>query len=719
MKQLLILGAASVSIAQPSAGQATFPNEISFSCNLFQIEDMHGAACIDEERQAEQPANSRDIRLDPVFVTDRAGKPIDEVPASVSLVTDEELEALSVIKTGDILATVPGVFVSGLNGPREIVQIRQPLAFDNRVLLLEDGVPLQSSVYFDQSALGYSQLFSSPGGVEVLRGPGTAIYGSDALSGVVNVLTVEPAAGPRFGARVRGGEFGLFDVQGQVGGAVSERQSVRATLAVSGESGDRDETAFYRAQGVLRHAFESDQLNIDTGLYITEYETESATAVRPLADLSDLLGQSGLNPAVDVDEAVEDGALYRLQSRIEYQSSEDLTVRVTPYWRRQESSSTAVFQPATTPREDATVETLGVLSAATWVTPAGTWTAGFDLEFTELDLFVFQSRPDAVVFGDLFLQGTQFDYKVDYRALSPYVQYERAFGDVLLQLGLRHDALRYEFDNALAEVAGDARLQVPDRTDEFDNTSPHAALIWNATDTHSVFARYARGFRVPRASELYELEAGQTEFELEPETLDSFELGWRAQTETLSFELVGYWQESQDGVITDVQTAAGNISVNAGERRFAGIEASLDAALPLGIGVNAVFAYQDFVFDQRSADGDDPFDGNTISETPETLGNLVVNWIPPSFQDVTLTGRLRHIGSWPLNDANTAFTDDEQIFTAQGEWRLNQHLTAEIKLENVTDEVYAVFADAPVFAPDGRARPGAPRTLSAGVRVRY
>ncbi|MEM9738317.1 MAG: TonB-dependent receptor, partial [Pseudomonadota bacterium] len=88
-------------------------------------------------------------------------------------------------------------------------------------------------------------------------------------------------------------------------------------------------------------------------------------------------------------------------------------------------------------------------------------------------------------------------------------------------------------------------------------------------------------------------------------------------------------------------------------------------------------------------------------------------------QDVTLTGRLRHIGSWPLNDANTAFTDDEQIFTAQGEWRLNQHLTAEIRLENVTDEVYAVFADAPGFAPDGRARPGAPRTLSAGVRVRY
>ncbi|MEM1104905.1 MAG: TonB-dependent receptor [Pseudomonadota bacterium] len=673
--------------------------------------------CRDGAQGAAPP--SADRLLEPVYVTDRAGENLSGVAASVAAVTGEEVAALAVIKTGDILANVPGIFASGLNGPREIVQIRQPLAFDNRVLFLEDGVPLQSSVYFDQSALGYSQLFSSPGGLEVLRGPGTALYGSDALSGVVQVRTVAPDQGPRFGARIRGGEFGLFDLQAEAGGAVGGGHSVRATAAASGESGDRDETAFHRAQGVLRHSFTGEGLTIDSGLYLTEYETESATALRPLADLEALIGQSGLNPAVDVDDAVEEGALYRVQSTIDYQAREALSFRVTPYWRRQESSSTAVFQPATTPREDAVVETIGVLPMATWETGAGTLTAGFDIEFTELDLLLFQSRPDAVVFGDLFAQGTQFDYTVEYRALSPYLQFERDFGDVTVQLGVRHDDLRYEFDNALEEVAGDARLQSADRTDEFDNTSPQAALIWSVTDSHSVFTRYARGFRLPRASELYELEAGQSEFQLEPETLDSFELGWRARFDDVRFEIVGYWQESENGVITDVQTEAGNISVNAGERRYSGVEASIEAALPQGLSVQAVFAYQDFVFERRSASGDDPFDGNTISETPETLGNLLLAWTPPSFDSLTLTGRLRHIGSWPLNDANTVFTDDEQILTLQGAWKVNALLTADIRLENVTDEVYAVFADAPAFAPDGRARPGAPRTLSAGLRFRY
>ncbi len=657
--------------------------------------------------------------LDPVYVTDSRGEALNDVPASVTLIPDESIEAVSAIRAGDVLAAIPGTFLAGLNGPREIVQIRQPLAFDNRTLFLEDGVPLQSPIYYDQSALGYSQLLSSPGGVEVLRGPGTALYGSDALSGIVHVRTRAPDDPLRFGARVRGGEHGLFDLQAEAGIETGARHDLRATVAVSGEDGFREETAFHRTQGVLRHAFRGERLSVESGLYITDYETESATAIRPLSELGERIGESGLSPAVDVDDAVETGALYRLQSRISYDLSDQLSLEVTPYLRRQESVTTAVFQPATTPRETATLDSFGVLPRLRYEAGEATIMAGLDVELTDLDVLLFQSRPDTIVFGDLFRQGVQFDYTVDYQSYSPFIQWEQRFGDVTLQLGLRHDMLAYDFDNALTEVPGDARLQVPDREDDFDATSPKAALIWDVTENHSLFARYARGFRVPRASELYELEAGQAEFTLEPETLDSFEIGWRGQYDRVSAELVGYWQESENGVITDVQTAAGNISVSAGSKRYAGIEAALAAELGAGLEAQLVFAWQDFVFEERSADGDDPFDGNNLAEAPETLGNLILSWTPPTADAFTLTGRLRHIGSWPLNDANTVYSDEEYILSLNGEWRINDHLTADLRLENVTDEVYAVFADAPVFAPQGRGRPGQVRTLSAGLRLRY
>ena len=344
---------------------------------------------------------------------------------------------------------------------------------------------------------------------------------------------------------------------------------------------------------------------------------------------------------------------------------------------------------------------------------------GLDLEQTAFDRLTVQDAPDTIVFGDLFRQGVQFDYEVDYRGVSPFVQHERTFNDLTLTLGLRYDDLRYDFDNALEEVPGDARFQSSDRTDTFDALSPKASLVWRLSDQQSVFARYARGFRIPRESDLYELEEGQAEFTLDPETLDSGELGWRGNWRSGGVELVGYWAESQDGAITDVQTAAGNITINAGSTRYRGIEASGRWALSDTLNADMAFAYQDFRFIRRAANGPDPFDGNLVAEAPRTLGHVALNWRPASAPRSGLTARLRHIGEWALDDANTRFTDNEFILTVLGEWRLSETVMLDARLENATDEIYAVFADAPVFRPAGRARPGARRTFSIGVTAEF
>ncbi|MEO0882261.1 MAG: TonB-dependent receptor [Pseudomonadota bacterium] len=667
---------------------------------------------------------SADI-LDPVIVSGRA-QSLERTAASVSVLPGEYIERLNALRLGDVLADVPGVFFSGLNGPRETPQIRNTLSFDNRTLFVEDGVPLQSSVFFDQSALGYSTALASPGSVEVLRGPGTALYGSDAFTGVIaaNTQTTDSSA-VSGNLRARGGEFGLFDVAASVNVPIGENQALRITGAVAGEEGFRDETAFRRAHGVVRYGAEFGQWSIDSLATFTDSTTESATSI-PFSDFEagDIFG-SGLNPQVDPEEAEEDIEYFRLQTKVSYETETTLGAtrfEITPYFRSQEVASTLTFQPATTPRETADVDTFGLLPRAYFDHVDGSTTIiGVDLEFTDFDLLLEQTRPDAVVFGSLFLQGVQFDYNVGFNAYSPYIQHERPlFSDRLtLTLGLRYDRLRYDFDNNLEEIPGDARLQVEDRIDTFDSFSPKVRLLWDVTDTQQLFARYARGFRTPRASELYELEEGQSEFVLDPEIADSGEIGWRATwfDNRLSTELIGYIQVTRDGVITDVQTAAGNISINAGERRFAGIELAVNADLPFGFDAQLAFAYQDFEFTQFGAEPGSPFDGNQIEEAPETLGNLTINWTPEFYDRVTLTNRLRHLGQWPLNSANTLFTDDEFIWTLLGEWRITDNLAAELRIENITDNNFAIFADAPSFAPAGRARPGQPRTVSGGIKL--
>ncbi|MEO1405420.1 MAG: TonB-dependent receptor [Pseudomonadota bacterium] len=665
--------------------------------------------------------------LDPIIVSGRSQE-LGATGASVSILAGDDIERLNALRLGDVLADVPGVFFSGLNGPRETPQIRNTLSFDNRTLFVEDGVPLQSSVFFDQSALGYSTALASPGSVEVLRGPGTALYGSDAFTGVI-AANSQPTEFDNFtgNLRARGGEFGLFDIAGSLNVPIGDNQVFRITGAVAGEDGFRDETSFRRAHGIVRHGAEIGAWSIDSLLTYTDSFTESATSI-PFADFEagDIFG-SGLNPQVDPEEAEENVEYLRLQTKVAYETDTvfgDTRFEFTPYLRSQEVASTLTFQPATTPRETADVDTFGLLPRAYFDHNDGSTTiVGVDLEFTDFDLLLEQTRPDAVVFGNVFLQGVQFDYNVGFNAYSPYIQHERSFFDnsVMLTLGLRYDRLRYDFDNNIEDLPGDARLQVEDRVDTFDSFSPKVRLLWDVTDNQQLFARYARGFRTPRASELYELEDGQAEFVLDPEIADSGELGWRANwfDNRLSTELIGYWQVTRDGVVTDVQTAAGNISINAGERRFAGVEIAASADLPYGFDAQLAFAFQDFEFRQFAAEPGSPFDGNTIEEAPRRLGNLTLNWIPPFFEDVTATARLRYLGEWELNSANTLETDDEFILTLLSEWRVTENIAVELRLENVTDNNFAIFADAPFFAPAGRARPGQPRTVSGGIKLNF
>jgi outer membrane receptor protein involved in Fe transport len=86
---------------------------------------------------------------------------------------------------------VPGVAVGVTNGEGHTTAIRQPFTTSPVYLFLEDGIPTRSTGFFNHNAL-YEIDIPQAGGIEVVRGPGSALYGSDAVAGVINVLTHNP-----------------------------------------------------------------------------------------------------------------------------------------------------------------------------------------------------------------------------------------------------------------------------------------------------------------------------------------------------------------------------------------------------------------------------------------------------------------------------------------------------------------------------------------------
>ncbi|MDZ7393244.1 MAG: TonB-dependent receptor [candidate division KSB1 bacterium] len=127
-----------------------------------------------------------------------------DVPASMAIMGAEEISRRSPMTIDEALRFVPGVTTMGSN-----INIRGASGYSSgigtRVLVLLDGVPFirGDDADVDWDAVEPSQVQQ----VEVMKGAGSALYGSSALGGVVNLVLKEPGSGPRFHARTYTGFY--------------------------------------------------------------------------------------------------------------------------------------------------------------------------------------------------------------------------------------------------------------------------------------------------------------------------------------------------------------------------------------------------------------------------------------------------------------------------------------------------------------------------------
>lgn len=168
-------------------------------------------AAQDEAEQEYPPgeivfADSR--RTDIIVSASRSGESYvpERYPGSVTVITAEDLENRQTRDIADILRDVPGVAVAGVAGQ---TQIRLRGSEGNHVLVLVDGIEV-SDPFGGEFDIGTLQ--AEPGArLEVLRGPQSALYGSDAIGGVVAYETARGLDESGITVRIEGGTQGTFN----------------------------------------------------------------------------------------------------------------------------------------------------------------------------------------------------------------------------------------------------------------------------------------------------------------------------------------------------------------------------------------------------------------------------------------------------------------------------------------------------------------------------
>jgi vitamin B12 transporter len=164
------------------------------------------------------PREQEPQRLEPVVVTaTMAPTPQERLGAAVTVITGDDISRYNYDRIEDVFRDVPGVQVQTSGSPGKATSLSIRGGGSQRALVLVDGMRTQSPT------LGSTDIaeitIDAIDRIEIVRGPQSTLYGADAITGVVNIITKKGQGPPSASAWVEGGNYGTFRGQVNVQGA--------------------------------------------------------------------------------------------------------------------------------------------------------------------------------------------------------------------------------------------------------------------------------------------------------------------------------------------------------------------------------------------------------------------------------------------------------------------------------------------------------------------
>ena len=165
------------------------------------------------------PAFAQVTNENVVVSATRIPTPLAQIASSVTVITAADIEARQQRSLPDLLRSVSGVNIVQTGGAGGQTSLFLRGANPNHTKLLLDGIDI-ADPSTPSGAIDISKLLAGDiAKVEVLRGPQGALYGSDAIGGVVNIITKGGEGPMKITANMEGGSFDTFNQGGSVSGS--------------------------------------------------------------------------------------------------------------------------------------------------------------------------------------------------------------------------------------------------------------------------------------------------------------------------------------------------------------------------------------------------------------------------------------------------------------------------------------------------------------------
>ena len=683
--------------------------------------------------------------LETVTVTPtRTEQRLGDVPASVSVLTSEAIEASPALLADDVLRQVPTFSLfrrtSGLvaQPTTQGVSLRGiGPSGQSRTLVLLDGIPFNDPfggwVYWTRVPL------ASVDRVEITEGTSSSLYGNIAMGGVINIITSRPTRRtielkPQFGSR-NSPKFDFF---------ASDQFTSKVSAAVEGSFLNTDGFPIVAApeRGPIDNNADVQYKNISTKLEFTPSERIQSFFRAGYFSESRVNGKVG--EVNDTRWTTLNGGV-----RARLADGSDLQARIFGDISRAHFNFLAVTNAATTRNvvrlaTDQNVPTNGVGGMTQWsksIGPSNVVSAGFDFRWVDGDsqeaayvAAVPTSITGVTQAATLSVQrisgGTQ-------QSLGGFVQdILTPIEKLVITLSARvdrwnnYDGHNLETTVATGQPTANNRPTIPDKSDTV--VSPHVGALYHVTDRVSVWGAANSGFRAPTLTELYrQFSVGavttRPNDQLGPERLVGGEAGVNiAPARNVSVRLTWFDNRITNPISNVTLSATLAQKQNLGKTRVRGFQTDLDYRVGPSWRFSAAYVFDDAIVTDGGV-ANAALVGKTIQQVPRHRGSVQAAYSNPKFATVALGAQF--VGLQYNDDLNVNFIPVATLTSAGYDASfpaglpgytlvdfsvsraIGRNLQAFFGIQNLFDQVYFVQTNPSTI--------GTPRLVNGGLRVRW
>ncbi len=629
---------------------------------------------------------------DVVVSTTRSEMPVFDAAQSVTVISSEELMDSPFERVEDIVRSVPGMynfrhFALQTNGILSPLKMRG--VGSNRILILVDGVPQNDNFNNAIAWVGWGHIPKKTiERIEIVRGPTSALYGSEGLGGVIHIITKKPRAERQPSVR---GEAGTADTYGGYGFHSQKIKDFGFMVAGGYEESD----GFYMVENPKDYEIKRYR-EVWKGLGKATYDVTPTSEISLAALYYDHdmgQGREFFHNDLQLDQYwlnySHKGAMFGLKGLV-YLNRADKT-----------AFQDTANNNFTSPFRDEKFK--------------GTQTWGADLQGTLLNW-----DPARITIGTSFKKA-EFEYDEDYQgntrdagargtqqSISPFanLDYRLLDDNLIINLGARYDWIKTS-DGANWDTAASAGK--PAYRNRYDsntegNFSPKLGVAWHPDDKTTFRASGGKGFRAPSLFEFYKVHVRQggtfyreANPNLEPEEIWSYDVGVeRFLTDTL-WGRVTFYQSFAKDYIGDRLTGTGIFGGgktryeyrldNISEVDIYGVETELEwYALP---DLTLFASYTFNISEVKKDDNNATLEGNYLPNDPRHNVHFGFRYDNPKIVNVSVIAN--YYADIYFDNENTLTESSYFTVDASVSRRFFDQLTAYVNVENLFDKEYPIF----------------------------